>query len=1166
MAATGEKPGRRGLHANELIKLTKMVSSWRKRGVLLPSALYDVEQLLKTLEPEGAGVDGQSAPGDAAGTERRKKHAAWIVKFEVPASGGSTGSTNVVGTSTSGPALQTAPSPPGGGTEAERKANMERALRELFARNVKTASAWWGSAFESGGQFRAGPEGVWSLQLDRAKEAASQRRKQGKGLLGVNRHEDDSSRHEPEPKCADGGVVDVRQDAGKVATAKREDSEDSDAHMEVDESDIDSVPSTPSTVPSEASPSPVRDSPAPETKVKADEKEAKDDNVAATVDGKDATGGVAEDEKMLESGCDSPGNTKDAKAGGLEGGEQESRSQQPSEDAGGDEDSAPSAKKQPGSPARKLSEREIERQKRESERQKREKEREEARKRKELARLRGKERGKEREAQKERERTARHNERQRIMAEQKRKKEEEAQAQKEAMEKAKEEAQRKEMAMAAEKEEREREREREREQREREREQREREREHNRPVPEATPTESADEDRRRGRDKDKGSVAPREGEEDRRRGREKEREREQDRHRENRDRRDKDKSKSKDPTVHLDTRDSHGARVARGKEETRHRHHSGEERGRGKEAGRTETSDVEAESRHPHHHPRERDGVRGWEAERADASDKDESRKRNHRDLSGSRERSRGKDRGGREEGFEEQGRDGYPEATAAGRWGEQPQYAGENRSLNSRERKLDKIERKRRRIDPEGVEGDRNRAVDQRFEHGEADNDRDHRPRKKKSKKDKKDKRDRRSDSSRPRMDSEEFSRGRKRSRDFGRVDSAADFGPPQRDEAVATRTDASRRTSDVSYRQTSMPELDGADGIDGKHSPTRQDPGPSRRDSDTSSRATLTIGRDRDERQTTRVDNDGSSGTTTSVSRQQRPGSPPRESSSDKRSRRGSGGRSLDRDGEKDIRDRDGGERQSSVGSGGPQCVATAAAAPPSVGLPGMDVYGSGTSPRASPPAELDHLLHLSGRTRNEDHSAVVHHRERDKDRESDRDRDRKRRGSRGVERGGMLSTLDAYGAMSSSVDDPSDSRRRREGGGGGVGGRDAARLQRSGPSPTRRPGAPLLSSLAAYGPSKDLEDRWSGRGGGDGGGGRGAERTGSARTEDKSRESSFRWEDPMLHRSSSSSVSAVPFVFYFCSDAMQPPAACVFRVPIVTCVFVIGQCIPGAVIRYA
>lgn len=415
------------------------------------------------------------------------------------------------------------------------------------------------------------------------------------------------------------------------------------------------------------------------------------------------------------------------------------------------------------------------------------------------------------------------------------------------------------------------------------------------------------------------------------------------------------------------------------------------------------------------------------ETERTDAREREE---RHSRDELG------GNDHGERERVVEDRENDGHRERERDPTWRiEQPLPGAENRKLNSRERKVEKAERKRRRSDPEAVDGDRGGLgiKERRDAKIDDEHDLDHRSRKKRSKKEKRDRKDHRHEDPRyggARQEGSEDheSRGRKRSRDSSRVDTV-DHAQSRDDGASALRIGRSRDSPGL-RAETSRRELDSYRPSSGPDLLSASASGTERREAPRQSPGNLSA--------PGRGPNEPSTADGTAASRP-RAGSPSR-GPSDERGKRGG---SVDRGKGKDA-GRGSRERRSAAGSPNAGGVTTGA------GLPGMDVYGS-------PPSDID-LLNLeshrgvSGRAGSED---------------MDHQGKRSRRDSRGDRRG-----LDVYGP-SVGNDESSESRRRKDGERDG-----GRRQQRSGPSPGKHGG---LAALAMYGPSKEGEAR----------GGRGTER---------------------------------------------------------------------------
>lgn len=392
MIGSGQKPRSRGLHPTEHARLSAVVASWCERAVLPPSSLHDLEQRLAALKST-ADVDKSKA---AQLKRDRNKHAAWVVAVPpIPKASDSFPSAE--------PDSNLPPRGPGSDpiattgarTEDRRKATMEAALKDLFARNVNTtAGEWWGGAFEGRGAFREGPEGYWSLHLRRAQDDAERRRKQGKGVLGVNGEQPGAS------------WEGVGRSMGRGRTTGAV------GKMGMDGFDSDGTPSTPSTVPSEASPSPERASPEPVTAPIFESKEPAAVNPSVAGGQSEVRGsGEAEGPEVEAEVEEVP--SEQASLSGEDAKGQNAKSIEPKEE--GDRQS----------PKRALS--------------KREQEAEELQRRKDLARRAGKEKGKVRGLERERQRKDRAMQRQRMIAEARQKREETARTEKEAKEKAEKE-------------------------------------------------------------------------------------------------------------------------------------------------------------------------------------------------------------------------------------------------------------------------------------------------------------------------------------------------------------------------------------------------------------------------------------------------------------------------------------------------------------------------------------------------------------------------------------------------------------------------------------------------------------------------------------------------------------------------------------------------------
>lgn len=476
MVGVGEKPRARGLHPTEHNQLSAMISSWRERGVLPPSPLYDLDQRLAALKLSAA---------DATAAKTGKKRAAWIVAPTAPKPDGST--TIGVGLSPQGSAGRGA-DPSGPRTDDDRKASLDAALKELFARNVKTPGGWWGSAFEGRGPFREGPEGHWSLHLLRARDNTQQRLKQGRGLLGVNGDHGGG-----------GGGAGVAGDTASVQGAWAAGTKgpagaarglgDNGVKMEVDEADSDGTPSTPSTVPSEASPSSMRDSPVPEPAAPEVGKEQPvsnpvDENGALDVKPVAVPVVVAAQRPRQSPGAavgrSRDGRETDSKSRKTDSKSQNSKSREP--DSKSRETDSKAARRSPSPRKQVLSKREAEA--------------EERQRRKEEVRRAGKEIGRLRGLERERLRKEKEVQRERLMAEARERKEAAAKAEIDAKEA--EEAMRQKRSEELEI------------QREKERE-REREREHDR-LGKVLEGKDDEEERRRGRGKSREQERPRERE------------------------------------------------------------------------------------------------------------------------------------------------------------------------------------------------------------------------------------------------------------------------------------------------------------------------------------------------------------------------------------------------------------------------------------------------------------------------------------------------------------------------------------------------------------------------------------------------------------------------------------------------------------------------------
>lgn len=881
MAGAGDKPRPRGFHVNELAKLKKIMGPWKKRAVLTQPVLHDLDNLLATFDHPGnvTKANGDPAVDDhktAAGPPRHKKHTAWILTMDQAHSsetrnGGpvstraeASGTPTVAGVGLS-PSASTGPivSPPGPGTELERKIGMESALKELFAVNVKTSGEWWGTAYAGIGPFREGPEGHWSIHLRRAREEAHRRRKQGRGLLlGVDGRNGDqiqddmeravaagdrrvAAKHEQKlPKHRRGAAEGVRTSGGKAPTGGgrgggKDDNrtsdpkadaaaEDSDAHMEVDEerpSDNDSMPSTPSTVPSEASPSP---EPEPEPEPEPSPLPATSKETIAH-DGADPTKKEAPD----SNAAGSPGGTKHAKEPGS--GDVPSKSDSRADDKDknkmrqgkeGSEDGKPSV-------SRVMTERE--------------KEEEERQRRRENLRRAGKERGKKREAEKQRLRQEKERERQRKVEEKNRAKAADDKILREARENAAALAQREEANRRAQ----------EHERREAER-----------------PRDGNKRDRGKGRD---------------------------DRTRSDRD------------------------------------------------------------------------------SERGDAREKDEGRN-THVKVGHSRERPKG-----RGDSFDERGKDGEREREREPSWrsGHSLPTEDNRRLVSSREGKLEKSERKRRRSDAaDSSEFDRAGGTDRlpeksstrRVDDSHDDDYSRDRPRKKKSKKDKKEKKDSRHGDSRE----EEESRGRKRSRDSGRGDTV-NYARLTDDRDYASRRGRSRDPHrSITTDTVELMGLSSASGTDRKDVVGQGTGTLAREDLDMRGGAVSA----REDKKAT----SSRSAAGVSVSSIQRSISPLRASS--RSGGHGHGhGKGAEQEGER-VKSRNSRERNVTVAPASPRKAGGGVSG--GSGIPGMDAYGSGAS---------------SGRAASEERSSSADrqgNKRRKRDAREDRDRGEDDRSRVGDDRG--------------------------------------------------------------------------------------------------------------------------------------------------------------------
>lgn len=1037
------KPRSRGLHPIEIGKLQQILWSWGKHGFLGATAVSDAEQLLESLSRKVVRIGGGGM--DSA------EHIAWKSHHGAFGQGSSS---SLAGSSPTGHGGRSI-IPPTGNTDIERKGKMEAALGEIFASNVKGPGGWWGTAFEGGGVFRAGPEGDWSLHLRRARGESERQRAQGTDVLRTNGHHGDVSQDR-------GGVMDgVANVGGKQrqktpALKTRGLDEDSDEPMEDVASESLSVSDSPSTVPSEASPAPAPASPPKPVETKAVVKvELKDENPGVPAALGAADGSVDKQSKPVKKE-ESPKKDAPVKSEAKEGSSQKETGATSGKAAGNAAETTSKATAE-GAPDKKVEKLSHE---------------EERRRRKEEIRRQGKERGKLREAEKEAQRKEREKQRQAIMEEQRRKKEELAKARAEEVERQKQ-------LRAAEEKERARERE---QQRERERQRQ----------------AAAEEDRRLSRDKDQ----------------ERARDRERDRRDRNRDRekgRDKDKEKERDKDRDRDKDQKGGTERGgesrgRGSESRRHHHshHHDEERPRGRDTERADAADDGSESRRHH---RDRDRTKARESDRADAAEKEEGRRRHSHEEAGSRskERSKVRDREDGREDMVERGRDGHRgEAAELARRGESRRASEEEtrRQLEHKERKLEKAERKRRRVDPDA---DGEKGLEQHAAHGAEEREREHPERdrehkkKKKSKKEKKEKREHRhsESSSRTRAPADgALSWQGKRTREASRADST-DLGA--RDPS-SLRSDPPRRGSVDAYRGSSDLEAVGANGMERRSDAARQDASSLRQDADPSPRGTQSTG-GREDRRGGRSEEGGPP--LGASSRHDRAASPMRLSA--EKRRRGSGGRSLDRDGEKERdwdrvrnreRDRDGGGE----GYGPSAGLQQRAAAPPPVILPGIDVYELGVSPGTDP-----EIRGPSGRAGSDDYYGSM----------AAPPSKRKQGSSAGSNRRGRSpSKREATLGAEHGAGDAVEGRRRRDGVGRDEG-RDAARQRGGGSSPSRRV-APSPVSLSAYAPRNESEDRVVGRGGRSGGG--------ASRSLDKIREAPGRREEPLSRQPGSSNVGGI------------------------------------------